>query len=243
MDEEWEAENFDVKQIRPTTTVKLNKWEGEDEDEDVKDNWEDEEEEEKKDVEKQEPVKPVQSKKPQKNLQEKIAEKERQQREEALRKAQAKEALNKPMTPEELQAEKKRQQKLQEEADLLVAMETFGVKETVSTGIDGMNPDSKEEFDQFREALCKKINHYSKSPHFPEFAEELIRNICVNLSSTDLKKLKNTIENMFLEKSKIEKGDKAKKKGKGKAKLRVEGDNTIVNEYSAYADYDYDDFI
>lgn len=31
---------------------------------------------------------------------------------------------------------------------------------------------------------------------------------------------------MYLEKQKIEKGDKAKKnKGKGKAKLRVEGDN------------------
>lgn len=49
--------------------------------------------------------------------------------------------------------------------------------------------------------------------------------VCV-VSSADLKKLKNTIENLHLEKTKMEKGDKAKKnKGKGKAKLRIEGDS------------------
>jgi translation initiation factor 3 subunit J len=41
-----------------------------------------------------------------------------------------------------------------------------------------------------------------------------------------LKKLKTTIENMFLEKTKAEKGDKAKKnKGKGKVKLKVEDEH------------------
>jgi hypothetical protein len=46
------------------------------------------------------------------------------------------------------------------------------------------------------------------------------------VGSHDLKKLKTTIENMFLEKSKAEKGDKAKKsKGKGKVKLKVEGEH------------------
>jgi translation initiation factor 3 subunit J len=59
-----------------------------------------------------------------------------------------------------------------------------------------------------------------------------------------LKKLKNTLENLVLEKAKIEKGDKAKKnKGKGKAKLRVEGESALVNEYSAYEVDEFDDFM
>ena len=54
--------------------------------------------------------------------------------------------------------EKLRQRKLQEDSDLAVAMETFGV---ASGGIlDSMDPNSKEEFDKFREALCDKITKY-----------------------------------------------------------------------------------
>lgn len=245
MDEEWDADNFEPKEIK-AAPVGANKWEGEDEDEDVKDNWEDEEEEEeeKKDVEKQETLKPVLSKKP-KKLAEKIEEKEQKLREEAERKAKARE-VKKEMTAEELLEEKLRQQKLQEESDLQVAIETFGVAEpSAATGIDSMNPSTKEEFEDLQSAISKKIQPYSKSQHFPTFAEDLIRNICVNLTSQDLKKLKTTVENMFLEKSKVEKGDKAKKnKGKGKVKLRVEGENALVNEYSAYGDLDdYDDFM
>ncbi|CAG2060210.1 unnamed protein product [Timema podura] len=319
-----ENDNFEPKAIPSSATVPVHKWEGEDEDDEVKDNWEDEEEEEeKKDIEKQEPLKPV-VKKGKKALLEKIEEKEvshfcnkpmvttchpslrlkgdptrspnpgtlgsngspqiqvlmcrhpdprsplngqsdpldsmvnsqpqyldtplsilppgLQRKREKVEKQPKREEL----TSEEIQAEKLRQQKLQEESDLLVAMETFGVAQTsTGTGIDAMNPSSIEEFNELQEALSKKVQQYTKSEHFPEFAENLIRNICVNLSSYDLKKLKTTIENMFLEKSKVEKGDKAKKnKGKAKAKLRVEGENSLVNEYSAYADYDdFDDFM
>nr|CAD7394805.1 unnamed protein product [Timema cristinae] len=241
MDEEWENDNFVPKAIPSSATVPVHKWEGEDEDDEVKDNWEDEEEEEeKKDIEKQEHLKPV-VKKGKKALLEKIEEKEQRKREKVEKQPKREE-----LTSEEIQAEKLRQQKLQEESDLLVAMETFGVAQTsTGTGIDAMNPSSIEEFNELQEALSKKVQQYTKSEHFPEFAENLIRNICVNLSSYDLKKLKTTIENMFLEKSKVEKGDKAKKnKGKAKAKLRVEGENSLVNEYSAYADYDdFDDFM
>lgn len=242
--DEWDSDNFTVKHKPAAPTLNRNKWEGEDEEEDVKDNWEEDEEEEKKDVEKQETVKAVQYKKPQKNLQEKIAEKERLLREEAQRKAEAREALNKTLSPAEILAEKKRQQKLQEEADLIVAMETFGASEPMASTLDAMNPESKEDFDIFRDALVKKISVYNKSVFFTKFAEELVRNICVHLSSNDLKSLKNTIENMFLEKVKVEKGDKTKKKGgKGKAKLKVEGENVLVDEYAAYGDFDYDDII
>jgi translation initiation factor 3 subunit J len=68
--------------------------------------------------------------------------------------------------------------------------------------------------------------------------------IFVAVNSNDLKKLKNTLENLVLEKAKIEKGDKAKKnKGKGKAKLRIEGEGAIVNEYGAYEPDEFDDFM
>ena len=64
------------------------------------------------------------------------------------------------------------------------------------------------------------------------------------MSSASLRKVKTLIENLAIEKGKLEKGDKGKKKGKGKAKLKMEGDKTIVNEYDDYAfENEYDDFM
>ncbi|PNF14156.1 hypothetical protein B7P43_G13484, partial [Cryptotermes secundus] len=179
MDEEWDADTFEPQEIKTALSVGANKWEGEDEDEDVKDNWEDEEEEEKKDVEKQETAKLVQARKTKKSLAEKIEEKEQRLREEAEMKAKDRERQE--LTAEEILAEKLQQQKLQEESDLRVAMETFGVAETsTAVGIDVINPNSSEELDELQTAISKKIQLYNKSPHFPAFAEDLIRNICVN---------------------------------------------------------------
>lgn len=49
------------------------------------------------------------------------------------------------------------------------------------------------------------------------------------MSSFDLKKIKVTIENLYLEKQKLEKGDKIKKsKGKGKLKIKVENENVSI---------------
>ncbi|CAM6031661.1 unnamed protein product, partial [Sphagnum compactum] len=66
-------------------------------------------------------------------------------------------------------------------------------------------------------------------------------------SSTNIRKIKTTVDNLYLEKQKLEKGDKPKKAkgGKLKARLRVEGDNARLNEYTAqYDDYDeMDDFM
>jgi hypothetical protein len=56
-----------------------------------------------------------------------------------------------------------------------------GVAETsTALGIDAMNPSTREEFDELEAAISTKIQSFAKSPHFPAFAEELIRNICVN---------------------------------------------------------------
>lgn len=65
------------------------------------------------------------------------------------------------------------------------------------------------------------------------------------MTSTSIRKIKTTVDNLYLEKQKLEKGDKPKKKGgKVKAKLRVEGDNTRLDDLSTQYDYDeMDDFM
>lgn len=65
------------------------------------------------------------------------------------------------------------------------------------------------------------------------------------MSSISLKKIGIVINNLAIERQKLEKGDKGKKsKGKGKAKLKIEDENTHLNEYDSYAyDNEYDDFM
>uniref|UniRef100_A0A2A4JHC5 Eukaryotic translation initiation factor 3 subunit J n=1 Tax=Heliothis virescens TaxID=7102 RepID=A0A2A4JHC5_HELVI len=240
MDVSWDADNFEPK--LPTTLTTSNKWEGEDEEEIVKESWEDEEEE-KKDEEKTEVSAPPPAK-PKKRIQDKIAEKERLEREKAERISVEK---VEELTPEQKLAEKLRAQKLQEESDLRLAMETFGVTEVGTGKIDGFQPTTKEEFTEFADMLTKKICTYKARDEFPTFIDEFIRNIVVQLPSADIKRIKMTVDNLYIEKQKSEKMDKSKKptKGKGKAKLKVEGDNAHLNQYDTYGNYDddYDDFM
>ncbi|XP_058803923.1 eukaryotic translation initiation factor 3 subunit J [Phymastichus coffea] len=233
MDDQWEPDvdinkdfEFDVRQ---------NKWEGEDEEEEVLESWEDMNEE-KKDVEKPSQEVPKAKPKPKKTLAEKIEEREKKAREEAERKAKEKEEA---LTPEERRADILRRQKLQEEADLRLAMETFGVTE--GTGLDAMNPDTADEFKQFGDALITKINQFNQHTEFATFAEDLIKNISLSLSTTSLRKVKLIVESLHTEKVKMDKEKGKKNKGKGKAKLKIEGDDEY-NDFTAY-DNDYDDFM
>lgn len=82
------------------------------------------------------------------------------------------------MTPEEQLAEKLRLQKIQEEADLRAAMDTFGVTADKS-GLDGFNPTNKSELAEFTDALSKKISQFKHLDDYPSFLEELVRNLCV----------------------------------------------------------------
>ena len=64
----------------------------------------------------------------------------------------------KKLSAEEMLAEKLRQQKLQEEADLDIAKEVFGSDETRPTGeIDSFEPLTKEDYDKFSGLLRDKI--------------------------------------------------------------------------------------
>ncbi|XP_055625681.1 eukaryotic translation initiation factor 3 subunit J [Toxorhynchites rutilus septentrionalis] len=240
MEEDWEQLSEQEKIVIPAKKAIANKWDGEDEEDDVKDSWEDEDEvEEKKDEEKVDIVKP----KPKKTLQQKILEKE-MLKQQALEQSELEKEEN--LTPEQKLAEKLRIQKLQEESDLKNALDTFGVTE-VAGGIDGMHPTNMEEFTEFSDAICKKLSNYKSHADYPNFLEDLVTKLFASLPSHNIRKVKGTLDNLYLEKQKIEKGDKPKKSkgGKVKAKLRFEGDNTKLDEYATkYDDFDdYDDFM
>ncbi|XP_049877052.1 eukaryotic translation initiation factor 3 subunit J [Pectinophora gossypiella] len=239
MDVSWDADNFEPK--LPTTLTSSNKWEGEDEEEIVKESWEDEEEEKKDEEKKELPAPPT---KPKKKIAEKIAEKERLEREKAERLASEKAEAE--MTPEQRAAEKLRQQKLQEESDLRLALETFGITDGAVGKIDTFVPTTKAEFTEFADMLSKKICMFKAREEFPGFVEDLFRNIVAHMQSADIKRIKLSVDNLYIEKQKAEKNDKAKKptKGKGKAKLKLDSDNAHLNpEVYGNFDDDYDDFM
>ncbi|XP_058126755.1 eukaryotic translation initiation factor 3 subunit J isoform X2 [Anopheles coustani] len=218
------------------------KWAGEDED-DVKESWEDEEEEEEKKDESKGDKSPAKNAKPKKTAQQKQLEKE--ENDERLRREEEAEAS---LTPEQRLAEKRRLQKLQEENDLKTAMETLGITSmSNSGGIDGMHPTTKEEFADLADAISKKLSNYRAHQEYQGFLEDLLLKVFASLSSNSIRKAKTTLDNLYLEKQKVEKGDKPKKtKGvKVKARLRVEGENSEINEYATkYDDFDeYDDFM
>lgn len=95
--------------------------------------------------------------------------------EEAERKRREREEEN--MTPEEKAAEKLRLQRLQEENDLKLALETLGVADT-GAAIDAKSPKSAEEFSALADAISKKVLQYKSTEEFANFSEELVRNIC-----------------------------------------------------------------
>ncbi|XP_058463436.1 eukaryotic translation initiation factor 3 subunit J [Malaya genurostris] len=241
MEDDWEQLSEREKVVPPIKKAVVNKWDGEDEEEEVKDSWEDEDElEEKKDEEKIETPKA----KPKKTLQQKIADKEKLKQEELARRKAEQEEEN--LTPEQKLAEKLRLQKLQEESDLKTALETFGVT-TLAGGIDGMHPTTKEEFVELADAITKKLSNYKSDPEYTNFLEDLVTKIFASLPSANIRKVKGILDNLFLEKQKLEKGDKPKKSkgGKIKARLRMDGENTNFDEYpTKYDDYDeFDDFM
>ncbi|XP_073425091.1 eukaryotic translation initiation factor 3 subunit J isoform X2 [Dendrobates tinctorius] len=226
----WEADDFEPEE--PTQkggplTAK-DRWEGEDEEEEVKDNWDDEEEAENKQPEKIEQKVPEKKK-----LLEKIKEKEKlsknKQEEIKKRLEQPEEPVH--LSPEEQMAEKLRLKKLQEDADLELAKEAFGVVSI--TGIDAMNPSSREDFIEFGKLLKEKITQYEKSLYYPILLETLVRDICISLELDDLKKVSNSLTVLCSEKQKQEKQNKAKKKKKGV----VPGGGLKANMKNDLADY------
>lgn len=149
-----------------------------------------------------------------------------------------KEAETSNLSPEELRKLKQ----LQEEADLKTALDTLGL--TTVGSVDASNPTTKEEFAEFSDALIKRINQHKAKEEYLDFLDDFVRNLLASckitnyhinstnnstfpiVPSSSIRKVKTSIDNLYLEKQKIEKGDKPKKKGvKAKGvKLRMEGE-------------------
>jgi len=239
MSDDWEAEDYEPTAVLPVV-VKSDKWEGEDEEEPVKDSWEDEDEE-KKDAQ---PASTTTAavpakKKASKKLEEKIAEKERKEREEAESRRRNEEAN---LTPEEKMAEKLRRQKLVEDSDFELAKETFGVSRREGS-IDDAEPTTKEQFAELRNNLVKKMQSLSLKENYNDFVEELIRDICVGLEVEVLKKISNTTKSLHEEKLRMAKAAAkgGKKGGKIKVVLKVDKETDLYGD--DFGGGDYDDFM
>ncbi|XP_029430636.1 eukaryotic translation initiation factor 3 subunit J [Rhinatrema bivittatum] len=237
----WDADNYEPQILKAGAAASSgDRWEGEDEDEDVKDNWDDEEEEKKEKTDSQVSEKKV--------LQEKIKEREKQQKkkQEELKKMLQESAEPEELTLEEQLAEKLRLKELQEAADLELAKEAFG--ENCVSGIDAMNPSSKDDFTEFGKLLKEKITHYEKSLHYASFLEALVRDICTSLEVDDLKKIVNSVTVLCSEKQKQEKQSKAKKKKKGVVpggglKANLKDDLVDYGGYEEGYVQEYEDFM
>uniref|UniRef100_A0A4X1V8T2 Eukaryotic translation initiation factor 3 subunit J n=2 Tax=Sus scrofa TaxID=9823 RepID=A0A4X1V8T2_PIG len=153
----------------------------------------------------------------------------------------------KVLTPEEQLADKLRLKKLQEESDLELAKETFGVNNTIY-GIDAMNPSSRDDFTEFGKLLKDKITQYEKSLYYASFLEALVRDVCISLEIDDLKKITNSLTVLCSEKQKQEKQSKAKKKKKGVVpggglKATMKDDLADYGGYDGGYVQDYEDFM
>ncbi|OCT89867.1 hypothetical protein XELAEV_18018480mg, partial [Xenopus laevis] len=205
--DDFDPEDLNQKGAASGPVTVRDRWDGEDEEEDVKDNWDDEEEA--GGAAKKEPQITVEQKVPEKKkLLEKIKEKEKlqkQRKEELKKQVQTLESSNTPeLTPEEQLSEKLRLKKLQEDSDLELAKEAFGDDVTV-TGIDAMNPSTREDFTEFGKLLKEKITLYERSLYYPGFLEALVRDVSLSLEVEDLKKINNSLTVLCFEKQKQEK--------------------------------------
>ncbi|OQR72864.1 eukaryotic translation initiation factor 3 subunit J-like [Tropilaelaps mercedesae] len=234
MSDDWE--NKAGVNPAPIPMKATDRWEGEDED-DVKENWDDEDEDTQNDKSQAPGCPPPQPRK-KKTVQQIIAEKEEKRRLETLERLRKKAEEEKNASPEEQSVEKLRRQKLQEEADLRTAMETFGVKPEGT--IDSIVPVDVKDFENLRKLLVAKLTPYEKSSIYMGFLEELCRDLAANLEAEDIRKLSSGLNALANEKMKLAKGNKGKKK-KG-ASLKVER-----GELDAYTGDDlgaeYDDFM
>jgi len=240
----WDADDFEPPKITvPKTT---DKWEGEDEEEDLKDNWDEDSDEEKSEKTESSTTAPKRKKK---NLAQIIADKEKRQQEEAERRKQLAEEAKKAQTPEEVLAEKLRVQKIQEESDRLLAADLMGgndEEDEESKALDAFDLNDASSLESFRKSLITKIrsvDRLEKKPYFITFVEDLSRDLCFNLESDEIKRVTTVLNGMYNEKVKASKPTKGKKKAANKAKLNS-GNNAITDSMANDFGYsEFDDFI
>jgi len=243
---DWDDDEFEpeVPGAKGAAAVaRTDKWEGEDEDDDIKDAWDADSDEEKKD-EKDPGEKAVQKKK-KKKLADIIAEKEEAKMRELEGKQAEMDDLEYKNTPEGKLAEKIRMQKLEESSAIELAKEMMGITDSTDSSGLNFNPQTQEEFNELRTGLADKLNELQSSPLYLDFAVELISNLCMNLNVASLKRVKAEAEAYHSTKLKEEKAAKAKgAKGKGgKATIKMETDRSMFGRGMDDGFNDMDDFM
>lgn len=193
--------------------VSRHKWQEEEEDDDVKDNWDDEDEE---------PVKPPSKDETKKAVKPKLNKK-------AVNASNIGSSNNKPLTAQELREKKILEEKMQRESDLKLTRQMLGMEDKDIALDFALN--TKEDFDLFYKNLVLKLRLYDQSPHYYPFLDQLFRDLCVPLDSEELKNLSAAINALFNEKVKISK-NKPKKKGTKGYALKVERSNIDRDDYT-----------
>jgi len=219
------------------------KWEGEDEEDDIKDNWDDEEEEAPTTATR-EPVKKLSTKQ---RILEKQAKKEAEQkarREELARITQA-------MTPEQRQAEKLRLQKIQQDSDLQHAVDMMGLgnaDEVVNevANIKEADLSNRAGLEAFGDAIKNKVKEtegLEKSLYYATYLETFFKDLCLEVGSDELKKIIASLNALYNDKVKSSKPAKGKKKNNPSSKATINaGKSTSTFEDDRFID-DLDDFL
>jgi len=213
MSDAWDADDYEPPAGGSVSVKPSDKWEGEDEDDDVKDAWDadsDEEDEKEKDAA---PKPAAAAAKKKTKLRSKIALREAAE-------AQADEDL----TPEEKAAEKLRALKMEESAQMSLTRDMLGLK---SGAIDSMIPVTKEDFDSFGKALCEKIRLFNNSEHYNDLLESITKDLVLDMTVPTLKKVKIHVEGMHSTRLKEEKSKSKKPAGKGKTSLKNDLDKDL----------------
>jgi len=240
---DWDADDFEPEAIPAggAASRPSDKWDGEDEDDDVKDAWDAESEEEKTEDPNAEKIVKVKKKK---TLAQKIAEKEEAAEQARLERLAQEEADRNLDTPEGKLAEKLRIQKMTEENDLKLAREMMGIGGEGGV-IDSMNPQTPSEFEELSKAVLEKFTSYESSECYQDFAENFVKNLCMSLTVPTLKKVKMHVEAFHSTKLKEDKANAAKaKKGKTtKSTLKFDTDNQYMSGTAAGGYDDMDDFM
>jgi len=212
----WDADDYEppAPGAKDAVVVSNDKWEGEDEDDDVKDAWDADSDDESKEEKPAAAAAAAPTNKKKAKLRSKIALKEAAE-------AQADEDL----TPEEKAAEKLKALKMEENAQMALTRDMLGLQG--GSGLDGMLPETKEDFAEFSKALCEKIRLFNNSEHYNDLLESITKDLVIDMSVPTLKKVKIHVEGMHSTRLKEEKSKTKKPAAKGKTSLKNDLDKDL----------------
>jgi len=186
----------------------------EDDDTDVKDNWDDDDDD-----------KQIQCSVPQ-------TQKAKQQKKDKM----ADDYQSVPLTDEERQKQKIENEKRVRIEDLELVKTFLGVAQRSIT----VEPTTRSEFDNLALGLADSLSTFSSSEHFSDFIDKLVRELAVNLPHDVLSKLSISFSALSQEKLRQQQHHKKSKKKRTAVKLTVEKD--VQDAESATNVFGGDDF-